>query len=162
MYILDRGDDHPRRLLHLSPTSWTQRIQDRLTGTLGFPHMVQASLNHRRRGKGQSRWTIPMSLPHVVGPLRWTRSRLAFSTTVLGNVYYVDDRQYYPQNAPAKDISPPAQMFGFRLSSSTRSHRTPASRLLSSSTGDWDMQSVSRKHGRKPSKFLKSDLRRVQ
>ena len=31
-------------------------------------------------------------------------------------------------------------MFGLRLSSSTSSHRTPASRLLAISTGDWDLQ----------------------
>ena len=46
-----------------------------------------------------------MSLPHVVGLPRWTRSRLVFCTTVLINVYYVDDRQYYSQNASAKDTS---------------------------------------------------------
>ena len=102
--------------------------------------MVQASLNHRRRGKDQTRRTIPTSLSHIVGLPRWTRSRLAFSITVLGSVYCVDYRQHYRQNASAKDTSPPARMFGLRLSSSTRSHRTPASRLLVMSTGDWDMQ----------------------
>ena len=36
--------------------------------------------------------------------------------------------------------TPLAQMSGFPLSSSTRSHGTPASSLLAISIGDWDMQ----------------------
>ena len=160
MYILDKGDDHPRRLLHLSPTSWTQRIEDRLTGTLGFPHMVQASLNHRRRGKDQTRRTIPITLPHVVGLPRWMRSRSVFSTTVLVNVYYVDDPSTIRRTRLQK--TPPAQMFGFRLSSSTRSHRTPASRLLAISTGDRDMQKRVEKTRPETVQNLKSDLRGVQ